>query len=154
MVTSLCMSTVWCSRPYKPYILWKLIIWWWQWPRRRLTKRQSRSCLMSVFYSCASLFSQFRRRNNMGSSCEKITLLETAIFTSWTIMVNSNVAYHHHHHFYYHHVSVKAHLPPGTNTEYLRWFNLCLFFATWLDIGVIDKIINEITISHHLNITR
>jgi len=28
------------SRPYKPYIFWKLIIWWWQWPRRILTKRQ------------------------------------------------------------------------------------------------------------------
>ena len=27
-------------RPYKPYIFWKLIIWRWQWPRRRLTKRQ------------------------------------------------------------------------------------------------------------------
>ena len=34
------VSTIWCSRPYKPYIFWKLIIWWWQWPRRRLTKRQ------------------------------------------------------------------------------------------------------------------
>ena len=28
------------TRPYKPYIFWKLIIWWWQCPRRRLTKRQ------------------------------------------------------------------------------------------------------------------
>ena len=34
------VSTIWCSRPYKPYIFWKLIIWWWQWPRRILTKRQ------------------------------------------------------------------------------------------------------------------
>ena len=34
------ISTVWCFRPYKPYIFWKLIIWWWHWPRRRLTKRQ------------------------------------------------------------------------------------------------------------------
>ena len=34
------VSTIWCSRPYKSYIFWKLIIWWWQWPRRRLTKRQ------------------------------------------------------------------------------------------------------------------
>ena len=33
-------STVWCFRPYKPYIFWKLIIWWWHWPRQRLTKRQ------------------------------------------------------------------------------------------------------------------
>ena len=29
MVTSPFISTVWCSRPYKPYIFWKLIIWWW-----------------------------------------------------------------------------------------------------------------------------
>ena len=34
------ISTVWCSRQSKPYILWKLIIWWWQWPRPRVTKRQ------------------------------------------------------------------------------------------------------------------
>ena len=34
------ISTVWCFRPYKPDIFWKLIIWWWHWPRRRLTKRQ------------------------------------------------------------------------------------------------------------------
>ena len=34
------ISTVWCFRPYKPYIFWKLIIWWWHWLRRRLTKRQ------------------------------------------------------------------------------------------------------------------
>ena len=40
MVTSPFISIVWCFRPYKPYIFWKLIIWWWQWPRRRLTKRQ------------------------------------------------------------------------------------------------------------------
>ena len=39
-VTSPFISTVWCFRPYKPYIFWKLIIWWWQWPRRILTKRQ------------------------------------------------------------------------------------------------------------------
>ena len=40
MVTSPFISIVWCFRPYKPYIFWKLIIWWWQWPRRILTKRQ------------------------------------------------------------------------------------------------------------------
>ena len=34
------VSTIWCSRPYKPYIFWKLIICWWQRPRQRLTKRQ------------------------------------------------------------------------------------------------------------------
>ena len=34
------ISTVWCFRPNKPYIFWKLIIWWWQWLRRILTKRQ------------------------------------------------------------------------------------------------------------------
>ena len=28
-VTSPFISTVWCSRPYKPYNFWKLIIWWW-----------------------------------------------------------------------------------------------------------------------------
>ena len=28
MVTSPFISTVWCSRPYKSYIFWKLIIWW------------------------------------------------------------------------------------------------------------------------------
>ena len=39
-VTSPFISTSWCSRPCKPYIFWKLIIWWWHWPRRRLTKRQ------------------------------------------------------------------------------------------------------------------
>ena len=40
MVTSPFISIAWCFRPYKPYIFWKLIIWWWQWPRRILTKRQ------------------------------------------------------------------------------------------------------------------
>ena len=40
MVTSPFISIVWCFRPYKPYIFWKLIIWWWQWPRRILTERQ------------------------------------------------------------------------------------------------------------------
>ena len=35
METSPFISTVWCSRPYKPYIFWKLVIQWWQWPRRR-----------------------------------------------------------------------------------------------------------------------
>ena len=40
MFTSSFISIEWSFRPYKPYILWKLIIWWWQWPRRRLTKRQ------------------------------------------------------------------------------------------------------------------
>ena len=40
MVTSPFISTVWCCRPYKPYIFWKLIIWWWRWPRQRHTKRQ------------------------------------------------------------------------------------------------------------------
>ena len=40
MVTSPFISIEWCFRPYKPYIFWKLIIWWWQWPRRILTKRQ------------------------------------------------------------------------------------------------------------------
>ena len=34
------ISIEWCFRPYKPYIFWKLFIWWWQWPRRILTKRQ------------------------------------------------------------------------------------------------------------------
>ena len=34
------ISIVWCFRPYKPYIFWKLIIWWWQWPRQILTKRR------------------------------------------------------------------------------------------------------------------
>ena len=34
------VSTIWYSTPYKPYIFWKLIIWWLQWPKRRLTKRQ------------------------------------------------------------------------------------------------------------------
>ena len=52
------VSTMWCSRPYKPYIFWKLIIWWWQWPRRRLTKRQIQrqgqsasktQCMLSFF---------------------------------------------------------------------------------------------------------
>ena len=32
------------SPPYdvldKPYLFWKLIIWWWRWPRQRHTKRQ------------------------------------------------------------------------------------------------------------------
>ena len=41
MVTSPFTYTVWCSRPYKPYIFWKLSIWWWQWPRRRLTKKDT-----------------------------------------------------------------------------------------------------------------
>ena len=27
-------------KTYKPYIFWKLIIWRWQWPRRKYTKRQ------------------------------------------------------------------------------------------------------------------
>ena len=40
MVTSPFISIEWCFRPYKPYIFWKLIIWWWQWPRQILTKRQ------------------------------------------------------------------------------------------------------------------
>ena len=40
MVTSPFISIVWCFRPYKPYIFWKLIIWWWQWPRQILTKRR------------------------------------------------------------------------------------------------------------------
>ena len=40
MVTSPFISIVWCFRPYKPYIFWKLIIWWWHWRRQRLTKRQ------------------------------------------------------------------------------------------------------------------
>ena len=38
MVTSPFISIVWYFRPYKLYIFWKLIIWWWHWPRRRLTK--------------------------------------------------------------------------------------------------------------------
>ena len=52
------VSTIWCSRPYKPYIFWKLIICWWQWPRRRLTKktkthrqRQKLKCLRDPMYA-------------------------------------------------------------------------------------------------------
>ena len=40
IVTSPFISIERCFRPYKPYIFWKLFIWWWQWPRRILTKRQ------------------------------------------------------------------------------------------------------------------
>ena len=39
-VTSPFISTIWCSRPYKPYIFWRLIIWWRHCPRRRRTKTQ------------------------------------------------------------------------------------------------------------------
>ena len=35
LVTSQLISTIWCSRTFS-----KLIIWWWQWPRQRNTKRQ------------------------------------------------------------------------------------------------------------------
>ena len=35
MATSPFISTVWCSRPYRPYIFWKLIIWLWQWECQR-----------------------------------------------------------------------------------------------------------------------
>ena len=33
-------SPVWRFRPYKPYIFWKLIIWWWPRPRQRHAKRR------------------------------------------------------------------------------------------------------------------
>ena len=38
--TSPFFSTVWCSWSYKPYLFWKRIVWWSQWPRRGLRKRQ------------------------------------------------------------------------------------------------------------------
>ena len=49
MVTSPFISTVWCFRPYKPYIFWKFNIWWWQWLSWRLTKKQIQWLQLKAF---------------------------------------------------------------------------------------------------------
>ena len=44
-------------RPYKPYISWKLIIWWWQWPRQNIEKKTNTKCFKDLIYA---IFSESR----------------------------------------------------------------------------------------------